>query len=49
VAGVLNFRALRQQPFTAALATTSERSATTFGAHPRTETVLAFPGAFRAL
>jgi hypothetical protein len=43
---VIDLSALRQEPFTAALATARKRGATTFGAHPRTETVLAFPGAF---
>ncbi len=46
---VLDFCALRQQTLTPTLATTSESRAAAFGAHARTKTVLAFPGAFRGL
>ncbi len=49
VAGVMHFRALRQQPLATALTTTGESGAAAFGAHARTKSVLVFPGALRAL
>jgi len=47
--GVWHFRALRQEALPSALAASREASATSFRAHARTKTVLAFPGAFGAL
>lgn len=47
--GVVNFRAFRQEAFTSTLASTCESGTAGFGAHARTKTVLAFPGALRAL
>ena len=49
MAGVVNFRAFWQQPFSAALPPASERRATRLRAHPRAKAVLVFPGALRAL
>ncbi len=49
VPGVMNFDALREQPFPATLTATRESSATALGAHPGTETVLMFPCPFRGL
>jgi len=49
VAGVMDLCAFRQEAFTAALATTRESGTAAFCAHARTETVLVFPGALRAL
>ena len=43
VAGVMPVNALRKQAFAAALAAARESGATSFGPHPGTETVLAFP------
>ena len=45
----MHFHAFRQQAFAAALTTTRESGAPAFGAHARTKSVLAFPGAFGAL
>jgi hypothetical protein len=42
----MNFDALWQQAFAAALAPTSKGCAPAFGAHSRAETVLAFSRAF---
>jgi hypothetical protein len=42
----MNFGALWQQAFAAALASARERCAPGFSAHARTKTVLAFPRAF---
>jgi hypothetical protein len=49
MARVMNFHALRQQPFPATLPTPRKRRAPGFRAHARTKTVLIFPGALRAL
>ena len=46
---VLHVGALRQQALTATLTTARESGAAAFGAHPRTKTMLTFPGPFRAL
>jgi len=45
----MNFNALRQEAFTAALTTPRERGPSAFRAHPRAKAVLLFPGALRAL
>jgi hypothetical protein len=45
----MNFRALGQETFAAALATPGESGASAFGAHARAETMLLFPGSFRSL
>jgi len=45
----MNFGALWQQAFAAALASARERGAAGFSTHSRTETVLAFSRAFRSL
>ncbi len=45
----MHLGALWQEAFTTTLTTTRESGAPAFGAHARTETVLAFPGALRAL
>jgi hypothetical protein len=45
----MNFHALGQETFATALAPTRESGATAFGAHARTKSVLAFPGALGAL
>jgi len=42
----MNFGALWQQAFAAALASARERCAPSFGTHSRTETMLAFSRAF---
>ena len=47
--GVVDFDALRQEPFAAALATPRESGAPAFRAHPRAKTVLILSGALRAL
>jgi Na+/serine symporter len=49
MAGVMNFHTLRQQPFPATLAPARESGAAAFRAHAGAETVLVFPGPFRAL
>ena len=49
VPGVMDLRAFRQEAFTTALPATRESGTAAFGAHARAKTVLAFPGAFRAL
>jgi hypothetical protein len=49
VAGVMNFRTLRQQPFTSTLTTPGEGGAAGLGAHARAKTVLILPGALGAL
>jgi hypothetical protein len=45
----MNFRALRQEPFAAALATPGETGSTALRAHARAKTVLILSGALRAL
>jgi len=47
--GVMNFDAFRQEPLPTPLAPTRESGAAAFRAHPGAETVLVFPGPFRAL
>jgi hypothetical protein len=49
VAGVVNFDAFGKKTFAAPLATPTQDGPTRFGLHPRTETKLTFPGAFRGL
>lgn len=49
VTRVLHVSALWQETFTTALTPPRETGATGFSAHPRTETVLIFPGALGAL
>jgi hypothetical protein len=49
VASEMDFHALRQQTLATALTPPREGGASAFGAHPRTKTVLLFPGALRAL
>jgi hypothetical protein len=49
VPGVMNFRPLRQQPFTSTLTTPGEGCAAGLGAHARAKTVLILPGALGAL
>jgi len=45
----MNFRALRQQAFTTALASPSEAGPPAFGTHARAKTVLILSGALGAL
>ena len=45
----MNFRALRQEAFTAALATPGQTGASALRAHARAKTVLILSGALRAL
>ncbi len=45
----MHFGAFRQQSLAAPLTTAGKTGATAFGAHPRTKSVLLFPGAFRSL
>ena len=49
MAGVMNFHALRQQPFAAPLTAPRKAGPPGLGAHPRAKTVLILSGALRAL
>jgi hypothetical protein len=45
----MHLNAFRQQAFATALTTPGKGGASTFGAHPGTETMLLFSGPFRSL
>jgi len=47
--GVMDFRALRQEPFAAPLATPCETGSPGLRAHARAKSMLIFPGALGAL
>jgi hypothetical protein len=47
--GVMLFRALGQKPLSSSLAPAGQRGPAGFGAHPRAESMLPFPGPFGRL